>query len=242
VIGLIAALLPYFHAEFGHAWVSDETLRAAMGAKHRSAVSRAMKIADEELGVIERETVPVSGAKGLYLGNERRIFPTRPAGMDAALMAVRAPKPAPKFGDRRRSAEGTAPRVFHRRPSDVSPMSEPKSERLGQDTGTDYLSREVKETTVHSGFGAAARRYLGRSELLVTTTERASWLDFSLPTEEAVETILVLGRALYRSARRGLISRDDLKDAVDELRDAAMRSWVENDDRLAAMFAVLDVQ
>lgn len=242
VVGLIAALLPYLHAEYGHAWVSDETLRAAMGAKHRSAVSRAMKIADEGLGLIERETVSILGAKGLFLGNERRIYPTRPAGMDAALMAVRASKPVPKFGDRRRAAEPMAPRVFHRRPSDISPMSEPTSERLGQDTGTDYLSRKVKETSAHSDFGAAARRYLGRSELLVTTTECASWLDFSLPTEGTVEKILELGRQLYRAARRGLISQADLKEAVDELRDAAKRSWVEDVDRLAAMFAVFDVR
>lgn len=246
VVALVAALVPALHSEYGYAWISDEKLRSDMGSKHRSAVSRAIKIADEDLGLIERETVSKMGDGGLFLGNERRIYPARPADMGAVLMDVRASKPAPKFGDRRRAAEeakvrGSTPRpMFHRSPNSVSRKSEPKSERLGQDTGLLVLSREEKYTEAHSDFGDAARSVVGRSRLLVDTVERASLLDPSEPTAVVVGTLLDLGRPLYVARREHRMSARDEADAVEALRDAAKRSWVDHDARVVKMFEAFD--
>lgn len=236
---LIAALAPYIHRHDGYAWVSDETLRIDMGCKHRSAVSRAIEIADRELGLIDRETEVIPGEGGRVAGARRRIFPARPSDMSAVLATVQRRTMMPKAAAPRDtpSIRGRA----GRRPNSPRPVSEPVSEPLGQDTGLDYLTEKNRYTvSVFSDSGEVATGRLAVSRQLSKLMEDASHVDFTDTTPNNVHALNEIGRAFFPSAKKGEIPLAEIVEARHHLQDAARRAWCDGEPKILRMLAAFD--
>lgn len=244
VIGLVAALEPHLHSRLGFAWVSSETLRIEMGARHVSAVERAMKLA-VELGMIDREIRRTHDAAG-HIRSERRIWATEHAGMTLPTDTERRPRrPSPESGqtpppdaarNRPRTNNGMgfgdhgiagAPSPETRRPLNRPP----NGSGVNQDSGvTDR--RDVGSQLWKGGARSAAARLIAEFALIGPDCFRDEAGEFA--------DLLDIGRRTWREMHRGTMAASDAQIIVDLAKDAVHRSWTDHDPKVVAMLEHLE--
>jgi hypothetical protein len=225
VATLVATLSKYLHATQGHAWASDETLATDIGAKHVSAVERAVRLADE-LGVIERETTVIHRPDGSVDGRRRRIYPTYPEGMGQALEKARA---------RRSSAnrESGSTREYPRPVKGARPTREPTRERLREQTG--IINSASKRESPYIPLMASKE---GATDLASKIQERLSMIGPGMNEQD----LIPCGREVWRALRHNLVSPEDGLLLVELVRDAALRSWCELYPDVINMLGFLDAE
>ncbi len=240
VVSLVIAIERYLHRDDGYAWPTNEALAGDMGQRNVSSITRALDIAERELGIIERVTRPVIGEGGRITTMRREIFPTRPDGMMDALDDNRRKRlPSAEYRTKIHSKSDGYGTFGRRREDGVTvcrmpnePSAEPSAEPLGQDTGLSLPSRgkRTEEPSADfSDFGEAARAVASRSLLLAELVERLSFIGPSdLSTEDTARGLIEIGRCVYSATKRGGLDRRDASTAVEHVRDASVRAWVDH--------------
>lgn len=245
VVGLIAALEPHLNSKLGYAWVSNETLRTDMGARHVSAIERAMKLADE-LGMIDREIRRTHDEAGRVI-SERRIWAAEHGGMAAPTDTERRPRrPSPESHrppnpDTARNAPRTNNGIGSRDHGAAGAPS-PEIRRTLNGSGVNQDSGALHRRNVGSqlwkgggpsaGVGGATARLIEEFALIGPDCFRDENGEFA--------DLLDIGRRAWTEMRRGAMAASDARIIVDHAKDAVRRSWTDHDPTVAAMLRHLE--
>ena len=255
VVALIAAIEPVLHSTEGHSWISNEALRDDMGAKHVSAVERALSEA-VKLGVLERETETISKPSGVVLGRKRRIFATRHRDLDEAAEQIRVRKDARAASRLSASAEHRTlnPEFDRDTSSEVNGLM-----KIGEVVITEpriSVHRTLNRTPSESGNNQepvfpieeknTARSHLRMGEVMVrgqTSSHVSSALDAlarigpecNRDQRGEYEEVLEAGRRCWLVLRDPRTTASDAATLLADARDVVRRSWTDHDPKIIGM-------
>ena len=259
VVALIAAIEPVLHSTDGYSWISNEALRDDMGAKHASAVERALLEA-VKLGVIERETKTIVGPVGGVWGRTRRIFATRHRGLDEVEDRIRAKKEA------RVASRSSGTEIRQIKNHDFGQIHPSKNNGLaglcevGSVEPRISVHRRLNRTTSESGNNqepafTIERKNTDRSQLRMgeamargqTSSHVSSALDAlarigpecGRDQRGEYEEVLEAGRRCWRALHDPRTTSSDAAILLADARDAVRRSWTDHDPKIAGMLAHL---
>lgn len=243
---LAKVLVGYLHATDGYAFPSDQTLMVDMGAKYPSAAERAVAIAADELGIIERETVAVVGANGRVSGRRRRIYAARPEGMAEILQEHRTMRgrpnresaekthstsePSATFRDRKDGGEEHEPLMPSHRSPNRTPSHSGKIKDSEEEISDGYSSDSVVE-------GRSRRSVPSRPDPIIEAFAYIGPNDRSTADEAAA--LIDAGRRAWTAIRRGLPATQTTR-IIAAARDAARRAWLDHRTDVKAMLRHLD--